>query len=370
MLLNRLKVENGMLVTPEGIRYSVLWLPDVPRMLPQTLEKIRSLLRDGASIVGEAPVGMATLSGGDAAKQRFNSAVKDIWGGAGKGMRKVGKGTLVSGLSIDEALLALKIIPDVTGGDALWAHRRIEGADWYFVTAPRGKGFKGELSFRAQGAVELWDPVSGTTSAVASEVSGVHTLVNLDLPQGASCFVVFRKKNGTVSTSKIKTYQTVSNLPISGTWSLSFPAGWGAPESVQLTDLKAWKDLDIPAEGKAFSGTATYNTTFDIEQMPPGLEYILDLGKVDMAATVSVNGKEVGKLWAAPYRINLKDLVKEGKNTLSVQVTSTWFNRLVFDAGQPENQRKTWTISGPGKGSGLRESGLFGPVKLDFQRAQ
>lgn len=370
VLLNRLKVENGMLVTPEGIRYSVLWLPDVPHMLPQTLEKIRSLLRDGASIVGEAPVGLATLSGGDAAKQRFNTAVKGIWGVGGKGIRKVGKGTLVSGMSIGEALSALKISPDVTGGDALWAHRRIEGADWYFVTAPRGRGFKGELSFRAHGQVELWDPVSGNTRAVASQPNSMHTSVELDLEKGGSCFVVFRKKNSTTETVKIKDYRTVSTLPISGIWKLSFPAGWGAPESVQITDLKAWKDLDIPVEGKAFSGTATYTTTFDVEQVPPGLEYVLDLGKVDMAATVSVNGKEAGKLWAAPYRINLKDLVKEGKNTLSVQVTSTWFNRLVFDAGQPENARKTWTISGPGKGSGLRESGLFGPVKLDFQRAQ
>ncbi|TCD01815.1 hypothetical protein EZ437_10545 [Pedobacter psychroterrae] len=370
VLLNRLKVENGMLVTPEGIRYSVLWLPDVPRMLPQTLEKIRSLLRDGASIVGEAPVGMATLSGGEAAKQRFSTAVKEIWGGAGKGMRKVGKGTLVSGMSIDEALSALKISPDVTAGDALWAHRRIEGADWYFVTAPSGKGFNGELSFRAQGQVELWDPVSGTYSLAESQANGAHTIVELDLAKGESYFVVFRKQKVTGATAKIKAHETVSPLPISGPWKLSFPAGWGAPEGIELSELKAWKDLDIPAEGKAFSGTATYTTTFDVEQITPGLEYVLDLGKVDMAATVSVNGKEVGKLWAAPYCINLKGFVKGGVNTLSVQVTSTWFNRLVFDAGQPESQRKTWTISGPGKDSALRASGLFGPVKLDFIRAQ
>ncbi|RYG01465.1 MAG: hypothetical protein EOO02_12720, partial [Chitinophagaceae bacterium] len=63
VLLNRLKVENGMLVTPEGIQYRVLWLPDAPYMRAETLEKINALVRDGATIVGEKPIGLSTLSG-------------------------------------------------------------------------------------------------------------------------------------------------------------------------------------------------------------------------------------------------------------------------------------------------------------------
>ena len=83
-----------------------------------------------------------------------------------------------------------------------------------------------------------------------------------------------------------------------------------------------------------------------------------------MAAAVVLNGKEVARLWVAPYRVDLKDFIKQGQNILELSVTSTWFNRLVFDAGQPEEKRKTWTISGPGKESALRASGLMGPVKL------
>ncbi|ATP56036.1 hypothetical protein CPT03_05970 [Pedobacter ginsengisoli] len=365
VLLNRLKVENGMIVTPEGIRYRVLWLPDVPRMLPQTLLKIRSLVRNGATIIGNAPVGLATLTDGKAAQQSFNVAVKDIWGGEGKGLKKVGKGYVISDMTIDQALEALKITPDVTGGDALWSHRSIEGADWYFVTAPKGQGFSGELSFRAKGQVEIWDPVSGTVRPAESLFNADRTSVKLDLEKGGSCFVVFRKEK---NIANFKATETVSALPISGPWKLTFPEGWGVPEALEITELKPWKDLDISAEGKAFSGTATYTTTFTINKTAPDLEYILDLGKVDMAAVVIVNGKEVGKLWAPPYRISLKDFVKQGQNTLNVQVTSTWFNRLVFDAGQPENKRKTWTISGPGKDSALRVSGLLGPVKLETQK--
>jgi len=55
MLLNRLSVKDGRLVTPEGIEYSVLWLYDCQRMLPETLEKIASFVKAGVVLAGEAP---------------------------------------------------------------------------------------------------------------------------------------------------------------------------------------------------------------------------------------------------------------------------------------------------------------------------
>src|SRR5690606_30595968 len=76
VLLNRLEVKNGILVTPEGIQYRVLWLPDVPNMLPNTLAKIESLLQAGATVIGNPPVGLATLGGGQANQKRFETLVE------------------------------------------------------------------------------------------------------------------------------------------------------------------------------------------------------------------------------------------------------------------------------------------------------
>ncbi len=364
VLLNRLKVKDGNLVTPEGIQYRVLWLPDIPNMLPETLEKIHSLVQQGATIVGEAPVGLATLSGGEAARLRFNATVKAIWGVAQKGIRKNGRGYVVSGISLEQALTSLKIKPDVTGGDALWQHRKIPGADWYFVSAPKGKGFNGELSFRIDGQAELWNPVTGTISKIESHRKDNRTIIQLDLLKSNACFIVFREDSMASSASGIVNSKSISSHQITGPWTLSFSTGWGIPDSLKLSELKPWKDLELSAEGKAFSGTAVYTTTFTVNNAAAGNEYMLDLGNVDMAAKILVNGKEAGKLLAPPYQINLKDLVKQGENNLTIEVTSTWFNRLVFDAGQPENKRKTWTISGPGKDAPLRASGLMGPVTL------
>jgi hypothetical protein len=364
VLVNRLKVEDGMLVTPEGIRYRLLWLPDAPRMLPETLEKLYALVQEGATIVGSAPEGLATLSGGEAARNKFVQMVKNIWGNNLTGIRKVGKGSVISGTTIEEALNRLKVAPDVIGGDALWSHRKTDGADWYFISAPKDKGFSGELSFRSEGNVEVWDPTNGTTRPIASRRVGDRTTINLDLVKSNSCFVVFDHTKPALAN--IAEEKVVASIPISGKWTIDFPVGWGIPAPLQVKELKPWKDLELSAEGKAFSGTATYKTTFKIKDKNAQNKFVLDLGNADMAATVIVNGIQVGSLLAPPYRINLDNAIKKGENNLEVQVTSTWFNRLVYDAGQAEEKRKTWVINGPKKDSPLRASGLMGPVILQI----
>lgn len=158
--------------------------------------------------------------------------------------------------------------------------------------------------------------------------------------------------------------QTTSSLNLSSPWTVSFPSGWGAPESLEINDLKAWKDMDMSTEGKAFSGTATYITTFDVKQIKPNIRYLLDLGNVEMIANVSLNGKPIQTLWAPPYSIDITNEMQSGKNQLKIEVTSTWFNRLVYDAGQEEAVRKTWVIDGPSKDAPLRDNGLLGPVKV------
>ncbi|MDR2775271.1 MAG: hypothetical protein LBC19_11125 [Tannerella sp.] len=364
VLLNRLSVRDGKIVTPDGISYRMMWLPDNKRMLPETLEKLLALVNAGAVIVGDAPKSIATLSGGKAAQRRFDAAVKKLWGNAkGENIRNTGKGKVLSGMTIEAAVKVLNIPPDVTGGDAMWLHRRTDGADLYYVCAPVGSGFKGELSFNNAENAEIWDPVSGEIYPATVKRESGRTSVRFDLEQAGSCFVVFGK------SVKFAGKQYKSGPPdavetLSGTWTVAFPSGWGASDSFETKELKAWKDLDLSPEAKAFSGTATYTTVFNVEKIEKDAAYSLDLGRVEMIAAVTLNGKKLRTLWTPPYRLDITDAIKPGTNTLQVEVTSTWFNRLVYDAGQPEEQRKTWTINGPSKNVTLRESGLLGPVEL------
>ena len=357
VLLNRIDVNDGCLVTPEGLSYRMLWLPDNKRMRVQTLERIAELVDKGAVIVGNPPESMVTLGGGNDDKTRFDSAIARIWSG-----RHASR--VLSGITIDEALAQLGIKPDVLSGDVRWLHRAVDGADWYMICPQKGQSFSGEVAFRTNGKPSLWNPVDGSVTALPSTLNNGYTTVSLDLPRGGSSFIVF-DHNGNLPTGRLVETKG-KKLALDGGWTVAFPDGWGAPASVAIDSLTAWKDMDISDEGKAFSGTATYTTTFNIAKYKKGQPVILDLGRADMVAIVTVNGEEIGTLWCTPYSLDISRAVKKGRNELKVDVTGTWHNRLVYDASQPEDRRKTWTINGPSAQSTLSESGLLGPVIMRY----
>ena len=183
------------------------------------------------------------------------------------------------------------------------------------------------------------------TAYALLEVSGDYTITRAD---------------GT--TDNVRMSFDVTTL--AGPWNVSFPEGWGMPGQMTIDALEPWKELGTTPEAKAFSGTADYTIDFTLDKVDEGSIVVLDLGRVESLAKVEVNGRDFGDVWSPPYRIPLTGAVKAGKNTLKVSVTDTWYNRLVFDAGQPEAKRRTWTIAGPKKGSALHDSGLIGPVKV------
>ena len=375
VLLNRLSVKNGRLVTPEGLSWTFLWLPDNHHMLPATAAKLRELVEAGATIVGDEPLNLATLvTSGDvlganaADASSYEEDIAALWHSG----NRVGKGMVLSGMSLEEALSTLHLSPDVTvcnpdgTPEPSWLHRQTKGADWYFITAPRDLPFSGKLTMSTTGAASIWDPVTGDIIPIASQQENGKSTIRIDLPYAGSCFVVFDHKS---KSKPVPSVSQTGSFAIDSDWELSFPEGWGAPESVRLSSLKAWKDLDmLQEEGRAFSGTATYTRTVRLDKMEPGSSYRLNLGKVDEIAKVYVNGKEIRTLWCEPYSADVTGALHEGDNELKIELTSTWFNRLVYDASLPENLRKTWVISGPGKDSPLRPSGLLGPVSLTVNK--
>ena len=355
-LLNRISVKDGLFTTPEGVTWKVLWVPERRWMSDAVKAKLSHFIKCGSRVV-------------------YGSA-KDV----------------VEGIK-----------PDVTcSGDGPsdwrkgerpveWLHRRDATADWYFVSANGMDPYSGEVTFRMEGDVTVWDPVTG--KCYAPEIPHAEegsTTVKLDLASAECVFVVFRrggsrscatadKPGGSRScataaeTAALHADAQERVPPVSlRDWTLSFPDGWGAPASLKLDKLASWTELPLGEEGRHFSGTATYTATFTCadarERVPPASNAVsaltLDLGEVETVADVFVNGKKVRTLWTPPYRCAIGEFVKDGANELRVDVTTTWFNRLAYDAGLPEKDRKTWTIAGPKKGTPPKPAGLLGPVSL------
>ncbi len=313
-LFTRIDVQGGALVTPEGVAWRALWIPGQTFLLPETEKRLDALSAQGATIMR---------------------------GDIGAGLRRFG---WTHDFTSDAQLL--------------WNHRQDGDADWYFVANPAATGVTARVTCRIRGAVEAWDPVTGAARALrVMTETGAFTL---DLAACGSVFVVIRK--GAAQASPAVRSVVSGALTPAGPWHVSFPEGWGAPARVTLDRLASWKEILAAPEAKAFSGTARYETTVVVPGAVTGYE--LDLGRVEAWAKVWVNGKPVRSLWCEPYRCDVSGALKPGVNTLVVEVTSTWRNRLIYDAGLPEAEQKTWTIRGPDKGAALGASGLLGPVRL------
>jgi hypothetical protein len=80
---------------------------------------------------------------------------------------------------------------------------------------------------------------------------------------------------------------------------------------------------------------------------------------------LSVKNKQLVTPEGLTYRVlYIPDNVRMRVDTLEKIAEFSNFNRLVYDAGQPVEQRKTWTLAGPKEKQPLRPSGLLSPMRV------
>ena len=372
--LSRISVKDGKWCTPEGIEYGILWIPESRRMLPKTMEHlIKGIEKGGVAAMAGLPVEPATRKGGAEGSRRFAAArarLEKLIGMCSPGRARspsaphgIVIGQLYVGQSIDDVLKAEGIAPNVVGDGIVWNHRRSGDDDWYFIApAKDGKGFEGEVGFRGvEGKVcEIWHPESGLIDG-GRGATALPGRVHLSLAPAQSCFVVFR---GAATSAALPCGALGERaLPGVAPWRISFPEGWDVPTNTTVQTLAPWREMfrESPS-ARAFSGTATYTTEFDLEDMHGRV--VLDLGRVESIARVELNGKTFHDLWAPPYRLDVTHAARKGRNALKIEVTDTWYNRLVYEGWLPEAKRRTWTFRRPSERLPLHDSGLIGPVKL------
>jgi hypothetical protein len=355
--LNELSVDNGTLVTKSGMRYRVLYLGGLSQHLTvAVLNKLRALADAGAVIVGTRPI--SSPSHADA-PEAFAAASDALFGS-----RKVFA-------TLPEAFASLDLKPDfaVNGTDAMvmHVHRKLKDGDLYFVASRSKKPETFNATFRVSGRQpELWDAVSGKVMPASWTSKDGRTDVALSLPADGSVFVVFRKP-AKVRGVALRVAAETTVAKIDGTWNVAFQPGRGAPGSIKLDRLVPWNESADPGV-KYFSGEGTYTKAFTMPGTRKGVRYVLDLGDVKEIAEVSLNGRSVGAVWAAPFKLDVTAAIKPGRNVLTVKVANLWVNRLIGDA-QPGAEKHTFTITPTYRADApLRASGLIGPVVI--QRVQ
>ena len=397
-------VKDNRIVFPSGASYRLLILPAVETMTPSLLEKIKSLIFQGAIVVGNPPIKSPSLSNFPQCDVEVKNKATEIWGqlaiSSTLSTRNYGKGKIISGGQLylkNELYPHYDTTAEIVKNNAVtedfksttpirYTHRSLEDKEIYFVSNKLNKESKAVCVFRATGSPELWNPLTGEIRKLSQfSTTGQTTTIALELDAFQSFFVVFKKGNK-------KRLETKNNFPsktpvttLKGSWEVSFDPKFGGPKKVTFPTLIDWTTSN-EAGIKYYSGIAVYQKQFDFDttKTTKDQEVYLDLGEVNTMARVKLNGHDLGVVWTSPWKVNITKFVKQKDNFLEIEVANLWANRLIGDEYLPvdgikNDQWPEWLLKGQKRTSGrvtfttyrhytkdspLLKSGLIGPVTI------
>jgi hypothetical protein len=224
VLLTRMAARDGRIVLPDGMSYRLLVLPDYDHISLPALRKIKSLVNDGATVIGPRPVAATSLENYPQCDVEVAALARELWGetnlgrdgspsrpaalarehlgetnSAAIGVHSFGKGCVIWGKTARQVLLDDGIQPDfefsgATPGVALdYIHRRDGYNEIYFVSNPTNHWENVTCSFRDfAGDPELWLPDTGEIRSAIFEGKDGRAVVPVRLEPYGSVFVVFR----------------------------------------------------------------------------------------------------------------------------------------------------------------------------------
>ena len=379
-LLHTIHARNGNLRGPSGVEWKLLVMPAGGRVSLAALRKIEAFVRDGGAVSGAAPsspTGMTTKSD----RAEFDALVAKIWAGCIEGSHHTyGGGNIFCTRNAHAALAELHLPPDVELPEATrrgqradstssldYIHRRVATNDVYFVRNGSDKEFSSEVIFRAKRkTVETWDAVTGQIARASTKDAALEgrTSMTVNLPPFGSEFIVFSEGSPTSEgTFNTTSSQAILLVPVKP-WSVTFQPGRGAPDhAIAVNQLASWTDSPDPGV-RFFAGTATYRATVTAPPFKTGERVLLRFGDVREIARVKINGREAGTVWAKPLMLRVEVLLKPGNNTIEIEVTNLWPNRIIGDLQPNTPKRFTQTnITSYKADSPLLRSGLIGPVE-------
>jgi hypothetical protein len=409
MLMERAQVIDGKIAFENGTTYEVMVLPLVETMTPELLKKIETLVKAGATVIGAPPQASPSLVNYPECDAMVAQQALRIWGGTEPpkklAERALGKGRVLWGgastaaASADrlypsyastQAILAQDGLPEIfsSGGNLRFHQRRTAEQDIFFVANRDASPQTCVASFRTAGShPQLWDAQTGARRALsefqAKENGTVDVLLSFAPHEGY--FIVFDRsepKGAAPAGTNFPEHLVVQEL--AGPWQVRFDPEWGGPKDAVSFD--ALQDWSKHAERgiQYYSGIAVYEQRFDAVENDETV--YLSLGRVEDIAKVRLNGRDLGTVWSAPFRVAIpQGLLKPSGNRLQVAVANVWQNRLVGDQQKPDRRARTlqWDngmLAGKPQAAGrytfsthyngirgdspLSPSGLLGPVKI------
>jgi hypothetical protein len=216
VFLNRMTVEDGRIVLPDGVSYRLLIFPDDSKLMSvAVLKQIKKLLNKGAYMLCNRPILSPSLADElILSKEEYQNLVNEIWGDInGKTIKEnaCGKGKIYSEKTIEEIFEELDYDPDFRfvseKPDATinYIHRKLHDSDFYFVANRLRRPEQIIAEFKVSGKQpEFWNPETGEiVEAPLFVQENGRTKVAIDFDEAGSIFVVFRKPAKEIHLTKL-----------------------------------------------------------------------------------------------------------------------------------------------------------------------
>jgi hypothetical protein len=263
--------------------------------------------------------------------------------------------------------------------------RRWPGGATAFLVNEGQKPYQGSVSLTRSNNKKLYaiEPVTGLARPVDLVASsGGRSAVPLNLAGGESMLLVACRQDEPTGVAPPAARKVAKAVELKDGWTARVDRQYRVGEhefEIKPVDRPEYKPTSLGrwaatlGLGKDFSGHVTYRRTISVPESFRGGRLLLDLGGLEYAARVSIDGKELGRVLWSPWRIDLPPLKDRTEFVLEIAVSNTMANEVTS-----ARVRRQWAKQkGPGWPSvyntkcvqfemDSRGGGLLGPVWLEL----
>nr|WP_319399825.1 glycosyl hydrolase [uncultured Carboxylicivirga sp.] len=328
------QVSNGQLLTSGGSAYKALIVPAAKKMPADVLQQLIKLAKEGAQIIfmDHYPEDVPGFHQLDERRQALQNSLSQLPQSSFEKSEKLslGSGSIITGSDFVTTLAKTDIQPEELKKEYGLSYIRRKNTDGhhYFISALK-QGDTDQwitLAQPFQSAV-IFDPLTGKIGKAAIRSKNGCKQVRIQLNSGASMIL----KTYTSKTLCCSDWPYINEekkpFVLNNNWQLYFTESTPAiTDTFSMPAVQSWTMLPNP-NASINMGTAKYTTTFSAHKDMAD-EWLLDLGDVRETARVTVNGTMVDTLWSVPYRVRIGSYLKEGLNSLEIEVTNLPANRI------------------------------------------
>ncbi|ULT58998.1 hypothetical protein L1999_10925 [Neobacillus drentensis] len=241
--------------------------------------------------------------------------------------------------------------------DLTYYHYEKEISIYMFQNESAHQTFSGEIELSGGEFAIIYNGLENKFEKIEVRNVNGKSIIHLELRPYDSCVLFVSDKTLDGEFEKYRPYSIKLNeckktIDLSKGWNYSLVKNMDYPNFGEVTQMNEL--VPISAIDPAFTGIIKYEKTFELAEVPR--QGILAFESVYEAVELLINDEYVGMKVCPPYIYDVADYLREGTNTIRVEVATT-LDRDRFN--HPEPPFIVWHDP-------IDPTGMFGKITLSF----